>query len=283
MFLPLPTFARLSAVISLETQLSYHTLLLISVYNLRLRYSFHQSHPATAKDQSQITSPTMTTSSPHLPYLQKCLSLAEQSPPRPTNFRVGAILLSRKDNDPTFADDRILSTGYTMELVGNTHAEQCCFSNYAAVHKVSDDEVASVLPVESGRKLIMYVTMEPCGKRLSGNAPCAQRIARTTAGHEGIHKVYFGVKEPETFVGQSEGCRMLTEAGIEWEHVGGLEREILTVAFAGHENGAEEVRAALGDKENTADESLEERQRQEAQQPRNPKKRMMEGETNIYM
>ncbi|CAI7657427.1 unnamed protein product [Penicillium bialowiezense] len=195
----------------------------------------------------------MTDTSPHIPYIQKCLSLAEQSPPRPTNFRVGAILLSRKDNDPTFADDRILSTGYTMELAGNTHAEQCCFSNYAAVHKVSDDAVASVLPAESDRKLIMYVTMEPCGKRLSGNAPCAQRIARTTEGHNGIHKVYFGVKEPVTFVGESEGCRMLTEAGIEWEHVGGLEREILTIAFAGHENGAEEVEAALEKKEGTRD------------------------------
>jgi pyrimidine deaminase RibD-like protein len=225
--------------------------------------------------------------SPHIPYIKKCLSLAEQSPPRPTNFRVGAILLSRKDNDPTFADDRILSTGYTMELVGNTHAEQCCFSNYAAVHKVSDDEVSSVLPVESGRKLVMYVTMEPCGKRLSGNAPCAQRIARTTeGGREGIHKVFFGVKEPATFVGESEGCQMLTKAGIEWEHVGGLEKEILTVAFAGHENWEEEVRAALekkgeGDSE---DVGAEERRRlKESQQPRNPKKRMMEGETNIYL
>lgn len=169
-----------------------------------------------------------------------------------------------------------------MELAGNTHAEQCCFSNYAAVHKVPDDEVASVLPVESGRKLVMYVTMEPCGKRLSGNAPCAQRIARTTQGHEGVHKVFFGVKEPQTFVGESEGCRMLTEAGIEWEHVGGLERDSLTVAFAGHEHGAEEVRAALGEKD-AGDASIEERRKQEAQQPRNPKKRMMEGETNLYL
>ncbi|KAJ5686283.1 hypothetical protein N7536_008902 [Penicillium majusculum] len=225
-----------------------------------------------------------TKTSPHIPYLKQCLSLAEKSPPRPTNFRVGAVLLSRKDDDPTFSDDRILSTGYTMELAGNTHAEQCCFSNYAAVHKVPDDQVGEVLPVEPGRKLIMYVTMEPCGKRLSGNAPCVQRITQTTeGGREGIYKVYFGVKEPGTFVGESEGCRMLTEAGIEWEHVGGLEREILTVAFAGHENAAEEVRAALGEKETNVDDiSAEERKRQEAM-PRNPLKRMMEGDKHIYL
>ncbi|KAJ6072723.1 hypothetical protein N7467_010808 [Penicillium canescens] len=224
-----------------------------------------------------------TNTSPHTAYIKKCLALAEKSPPRPTNFRVGALLLSRKDNDPTFTDDRILSTGYTMELAGNTHAEQCCFSNYAAVHNVPDDQVSTVLPAEPGRKLIMYVTMEPCGKRLSGNAPCAQRIARTTeGGREGVHKVYFGVKEPETFVGESEGCRMLTEAGIEWEHVSGLEREILKVATAGHENGEEEVRAALGEKGTDIDDiSPEERRRQE-EAPRNPKKRMMEGEISLY-
>lgn len=223
------------------------------------------------------------TNSPHTTYMKKCISLAEQSPPRPTNFRVGAILLSRKDDDPSLSEDRILSTGYTMELAGNTHAEQCCFANFAAVHKVAEDQVATVLPVEPGRKLVMYVTMEPCGKRLSENAPCVQRITRTReGGRAGIHKVYFGVKEPGTFVGESEGCKMLSAAGIEWEHVSGLERKILTVATAGHENSDEEVKAALGERETNVDDiSPEERQRQE-QIPRNPKKRMMEGESLLY-
>lgn len=225
----------------------------------------------------------MSPTSPHNAYMQKCISLAEQSPPRPTNFRVGALLLSRKDGDDSGVDDRILSTGYTMELAGNTHAEQCCFSNYAAIHNVSDDEVSTVLPVETGRKLIMYVSMEPCGKRLSGNAPCVQRIIKTReGGREGVQKVYFGVKEPGTFVGESEGCKMLTAAGIEWEHVGGFEKEILSVAFAGHENAAEEVKAAMGEQGTNVDNiSAEERKRQE-EAPRNPKKRMMEGETMLY-
>ncbi|KAI9934998.1 hypothetical protein ASPWEDRAFT_44561 [Aspergillus wentii DTO 134E9] len=223
----------------------------------------------------------MPSTSPHHRYLQECLSLAEKSPPRPTNFRVGAILLSRRDDDPAWTYDRILSTGYTMELAGNTHAEQCCLSNYASVHSVADENVATVLPSEPGRKLIMYVTMEPCGQRLSGNAPCAKRLAGTCeGGRSGISKVYFGVKEPGTFVKESEGCRMLTEAGIEWEHVGGLEREILTVAVAGHENKEEEIKAALDSGTNIDDISPEERQRQD-QLPRNPKKRMMEGETII--
>ncbi|KAJ5984180.1 CMP/dCMP deaminase zinc-binding [Penicillium waksmanii] len=206
----------------------------------------------------------MTTTSPHTTYMQKCISLAEQSPPRPTNFRVGAILLSRKDGDSTYSDDRILSTGYTMELAGNTHAEQCCFANYASVNKVAEEQVAEVLPVESGRKLVIG---------LPGLG--------TVAG-EGIHKVYFGVKEPTTFVGESEGCKMLSAAGIEWEHVPGLEKEILSVAVAGHENPEEEVKSALGKMGTNVDDISEEERQRQAQIPRNPKKRMMENETILY-
>ncbi|BCS18178.1 putative DRAP deaminase [Aspergillus puulaauensis] len=215
--------------------------------------------------------------SPHLQYLQKCLSLAEKSPPRPTNFRIGALLLSRKDGDLSTEQDELLSTGYTMELAGNTHAEQCCLSNYASTHSVPDERIAEVLPDTPGRKLVLYVTMEPCGKRLSGNLPCVQRIIQTKeSGKRGIEKVYFGVKEPETFVGQSEGCRMLTEAGIEWRVVQGLEKEILTVATAGHENGEEEVKAALSHVETNLDDVSDDERQRQAQMKRNPKKRMME-------
>ncbi|RAK76613.1 putative DRAP deaminase [Aspergillus fijiensis CBS 313.89] len=225
--------------------------------------------------------------SPHLKYMRACLALAEKSPARPTNFRVGALLLSRHEDDTTLEkDDQLLATGYTMELDGNTHAEQCCLANYAATHNVPADRVAEVLPAEPGRKLVMYVTMEPCGRRLSGNTPCVQRIIQTRgagpAGAEGngrgIQKVYFGVKEPGTFVGQSEGCRQLTAAGIEWEVVQGLEREILTVATAGHENREAEVRAAMETVETNIDDISAEERRRQAQVPRNPKKRVMEGE-----
>ncbi|KAJ5796464.1 CMP/dCMP deaminase zinc-binding [Penicillium psychrosexuale] len=218
-----------------------------------------------------------TNTSPHIPYIKECLSLAEKSPQDPPTSESAQFYYPAKTTTPPSQ-----TTGSSRR--GNTHAEQCCFANYAAVHKVADDKVGEVLPVEPGRKLVMYVTMEPCGKRLSGNAPCVQRITQTReGGREGVHKVYFGVKEPGTFVGESEGCQMLTQAGIEWEHVGGLEKEILTVAFAGHDNAREEVRAALGEKETNVDDiSAEERKRQEAL-PRNPLKRMMEGDKHIYL
>ncbi|PGH08728.1 hypothetical protein AJ79_05919 [Helicocarpus griseus UAMH5409] len=239
-------------------------------------------------------SPTNTPST-HLHYLRACLSLASQSPPKPTNFRVGAILLSRNPSSPsetTTYTDQFLSTGYTLELPGNTHAEQCALSKYTAAHNVLEDKIGEVLPppdTPSTAQVIMYVTMEPCGKRLSGNAPCVQRIIQTRNGNggrrrAGIDKVYFGVKEPGTFVGESVGCKMLSEAGVEWEVVEGLEEEILGVAMAGHEKekGGEEAEGKSKEGSrvggtNVDDISEEERRRQEAR-PRNPKKRMMEAD-----
>ncbi|KAK2746804.1 hypothetical protein FQN57_002846 [Myotisia sp. PD_48] len=218
----------------------------------------------------------------HLQYLSQCLALAKQSPPKPSNFRVGAILLLRRYPSPSNSDkeelqDRILSTGYTLELQGNTHAEQCCLSKFASQHNISEERIGEILDQEredggtpdQNAQIEMYVTMEPCGKRLSGNTPCVERIIQTrTQARRGVDRVYFGVKEPGTFVGESEGCKRLDDAGIQWSLVEGMEDEILQVAMAGHPSREEEVT-------NIDDISEEERKRQDAM-PRNPKKRMME-------
>ncbi|KAH8699283.1 cytidine deaminase-like protein [Talaromyces proteolyticus] len=245
-----------------------------------------------AAQPSPSYDPSSTSSeSSHLKYLRKCLALAEKSPPRPTNFRVGALLVLRHDTPDATTNDKLLSTGYTLELPGNTHAEQSCLRNYAAAHNVFEEQVADAFPPENereGRKIILYVTMEPCGVRLSGNTPCVQRIIQTRQnnnnniqknnnGGNGIDKVYFGVKEPGTFVGESQGCKMLTAAGIQWEFVPGLENEILAVATAGHEQQQKRQEVDERDK-NIDDISQEEREKQ----PRNPKKRMMDTELYYY-
>jgi hypothetical protein len=68
---------------------------------------------------------------------------------------------------------------------------------------------------------------------------------------------------------------MLDDAGVPWEYVPGLEEEILAVAKEGHQGVSSDGRAAPARVTNVDDISPEERIRQE-QQPRNPKKRMME-------
>jgi pyrimidine deaminase RibD-like protein len=209
----------------------------------------------------------------HLRHLQQALELARKSPPKSTNFRVGAIIVSNPLTEGS--NPQVLSTGYTLELPGNTHAEQCALSKLASQHNIAETELYSVLTNEANATL--YTTLEPCGKRLSGSLPCVHRIISTRhnpsggpnpqGGKGGIRKVIFGAKEPGTFVRNSESCRMMDEAGIEWEYVEGLQDEILVVAKEGHDT------VAKGTNVDNIDE--DERKRQE-QIPRNPKKRMME-------
>lgn len=155
-----------------------------------------------------------------LKYMQYALSLARKSPPKPTNYRVGALLVDALTNT-------ILETGYTLECEGNTHAEQSCFIKLASQHKVSEDNLVTVLP----KHVVLYTTVEPCFKRLSGNLPCVERILQYKSA---IKTVYVGVKEPEKFVGENTGRKQLEDAGIEVVLVEGMEEEILRVATAGH-------------------------------------------------
>ncbi|ORY62569.1 cytidine deaminase-like protein [Pseudomassariella vexata] len=164
--------------------------------------------------------PTEIKPGDHAAYIKLALFLAMKSPPKPTNYRVGAVLVNATTNE-------ILSTGYTLELPGNTHAEQCCFEKLAATHAIDAKKLSEVLPDE----VALYTTMEPCSVRLSGNLPCVDRILGIG---KKIKTVYVGVQEPEKFVSNNSGRGRVERAGIEFVHVAGLEKEILEVATAGH-------------------------------------------------
>ena len=157
----------------------------------------------------------------HKDYMKYALEQARRSPPLSTNFCVGAVLVDADKNE-------ILSTGYTLELLGNTHAEQCCLIKVAQARSVPEERLGEVLP----RNTVLYTTMEPCNKRLSGNKTCVERVL----GLKGAVKtVYVGIKEPEKFVGQNEGRKRLEDAGIVVTAVEGLEDQILEVSTVGHE------------------------------------------------
>ncbi len=167
----------------------------------------------------------------HAWFMQLALDEARKSPPKPSNFRVGAVLVDEYSA-------QVISTGYTLELPGNTHAEQCCLQKYAARFRLPEERVGEVLPAHT----VIYTTMEPCVERLSGNLPCVDRLLRTqTDGKGGITKVYSGVQEPDTFVKKNSGRARLESNGIECIHVPGFEQEILVVATAGHDMPAPET------------------------------------------
>lgn len=162
----------------------------------------------------------------HLRYLRIALEEARKSPPQPTNFCVGALLLA-----PLEAAEPLV-TGYTLECEGNTHAEQSCFIKLAKRYGCKENELGFHLP----DNVTLYTTMEPCNKRSVGNTPCADRILalKKRDGTQAIKVVVCGISEPETFVGVNLGKKKLQDSGIEVISVPGLEEEILAVATAGH-------------------------------------------------
>lgn len=158
--------------------------------------------------------------------MQRALDEARQSPPKPTNFCVGACLVAPSQ------PEALLATGYTLECEGNTHAEQCCFLKLARRYGCAEGRLGEHLPEDT----VLYTTMEPCNKRSVGNLPCVDRILQLTRadGRQAIRSIYVGVSEPETFVGVNQGQAKLQNAGIAFAHVPGFEQEILKTATAGH-------------------------------------------------
>jgi pyrimidine deaminase RibD-like protein len=135
-----------------------------------------------------------------LEYTTLAILEAKKCTPVETAFNVGAILVS--------SSGKILSTGfhhssnskgYSRELPGNTHAEQCCLLKLSYL--------------ASAKGATIYSTMEPCGERLSGNPTCALGIRDA-----GISRVVIGVKEPDNFISSTSGLKVLMDAGIEIEY-----------------------------------------------------------------
>jgi pyrimidine deaminase RibD-like protein len=134
----------------------------------------------------------------HRAYMGYAPEQARLSPPAPTKFCVGAVLVDADKNE-------ILSTGYSMDLPGNTpgdpsntHAEHCCLIKIAEKYDVSEERLGEVMRENT----VLYTSMEPCKERLSGNRTCVERILKLSGV---IKVVYVGIKEPSTFIGVNAG------------------------------------------------------------------------------
>ncbi|KAK4126949.1 cytidine deaminase-like protein [Parathielavia appendiculata] len=167
----------------------------------------------------------------HKAYMAYAVEKARLSPPSPSKFCVGAVLVDADRNE-------VLSTGYSEELPrdrpgdpGSTHAEHCCFIKVADKHGIHDFDIAEVLPPNT----VLYTTMEPCNERLSGNRTCVERILGLG---NAIKIVYVGIREPDTFIKQNNGIERLEKAGIKvvlLDQDPGLRALIWDATFAGHE------------------------------------------------
>ncbi|KAJ2235700.1 hypothetical protein H4R99_007886 [Coemansia sp. RSA 1722] len=137
----------------------------------------------------------------YIELMELAIQQANLARPIETAFSVGCLLVHGR---------QIISTGYSREIPGNTHAAQC------AIAKSRSTSQAHLV-----RGSVLYTTMEPCSFRLSKNTPCTTHIINA-----GIKKVVIGVKEPLTF-SECQGVRRLLEAGVEVVHLKILEEECL--------------------------------------------------------
>jgi pyrimidine deaminase RibD-like protein len=147
-------------------------------------------------------------------YLKQALNEAQKCIPTPTAYCVGCVVV-----DPS--TQTILSMGFSRELPGNTHAEECAIAKLKVT--MNDREL---------KGLDLYTTMEPCSERLSGNKPCTDRILES----EGlIGRVVLGVREPDTFVKCVAVEKLLAHGIVVVRNDDeGLEQECLGVARRGH-------------------------------------------------
>lgn len=137
----------------------------------------------------------------HFWFMDIAISEAVKAAETCSAFSVGAVLVLNGEE---------ISRAHSREIEGNTHAEECCLL------KLQNRKLA--------QNATIYSTMEPCGRRLSGNTCCAKLIIEA-----GISKVVFGCIEPETFVGKSAGMKMLVDAGIEVIYLKEYEQAALDV------------------------------------------------------
>ncbi|KAK7467200.1 hypothetical protein VKT23_004258 [Stygiomarasmius scandens] len=165
----------------------------------------------------------------HHKFLQLALIEAEKCEPTPTAFCVGCVLVAR----PSSGDSVVISTGYSRELPGNTHAEANALAKFQTI---PFSELVSRFPslgsTSSHSEILtqvdVYTTMEPCSIRTSGLAPCADALVAAN-----VKRCFIGVGEPEDFV-HCEGAQKLKHAGVEVVWLKGLEDECLKVARRGH-------------------------------------------------
>lgn len=167
--------------------------------------------------------------SEHLAFMKIALEEAKKCIPTPTAFCVGCVIVVRV-HSTTGIEGKILSTGYSRELKGNTHAEANALAKARGRSAYELKEFfPEGIPSDGGvEKLLkgaeVYTTLEPCSVRTSGLPPCADGLANAQIG-----QCYIGVAEPDDFV-TCEGAEKLRESGIEVVWLKGLEQECLDAA-----------------------------------------------------
>ncbi|KAF9792225.1 cytidine deaminase-like protein [Thelephora terrestris] len=168
----------------------------------------------------------------HLVFMKIALEEAKKCIPVPTAFCVGCVVVVPVRLTTGVEEKMILSTGYSRELEGNTHAEANALAKArdrspAELEKFFPEGIPSGNVEELLKGADVYTTLEPCSVRTSGLPACADALVDAQ-----IRRCYIGVAEPDDFV-ECEGAEKLNRSGVEVVWLKGLERECLDTARGG--------------------------------------------------
>ncbi|MGW2035574.1 dihydrofolate reductase family protein [Streptomyces sp. NPDC001811] len=121
-------------------------------------------------------------------WLRTACELAALCPPSQTAFSVGAVVVA--------ADGTELARGHSREGADPVvHAEE------AALAKIGADDARLA-------GATVYSSLEPCARRASRPAPCAELILGA-----GVRRVVTAWREPDTFVAGADGTGVLASGG----------------------------------------------------------------------
>ena len=169
-------------------------------------------------------------SSEHLAFMKIALDEANKCIPTPTAFCVGCVIVVPVRSETGVEGKAVLSTGYSRELEGNTHAEANALAKARDLTPVELEKFfPEGIPSDGGvggllEKADVYTTLEPCSIRTSGLPACADALVGVR-----VRRCYIGVAEPDDFV-ICEGADKLKKSGVEVVWLKGLERECLDTA-----------------------------------------------------
>ncbi|KAF9651550.1 cytidine deaminase-like protein [Thelephora ganbajun] len=168
--------------------------------------------------------------SEHLAFMKIALKEANKCIPTPTAFCVGCVIVVPVRSATDAEEKVVLSTGYSRELEGNTHAEANALAKARGLSSAQLEEFfPEGIPSDGGvggllKEADVYTTLEPCSVRTSGLPACADALVGAQ-----VRRCYIGVGEPDDFV-ICEGADKLTRSGVGVIWLKGLEQECLDAA-----------------------------------------------------
>jgi diaminohydroxyphosphoribosylaminopyrimidine deaminase / 5-amino-6-(5-phosphoribosylamino)uracil reductase len=113
-------------------------------------------------------------------WLRAAIELSRRSPPSPTAYSVGALLVG--------ADGSVISTGYSRETDTLDHAEEVALARIGLPGGCVGPPPRSAALVPGAT---LYSSLEPCAVRASRPTPCADLIIAS-----GIGRVVIAWREP---------------------------------------------------------------------------------------